>query len=69
LPYDFKRVLLDDSTASVTDIEVFPACYWLHFLACLIARLETVRDRHIAANANPSLGITRFVCDEFFRHS
>jgi len=67
---DLKRVLLDDSAATVADIEVFPnARIRFNFVAFRIARLEAFRDRRIATYANPRFVVTRFVGDEFLGHN
>jgi len=52
----------------VADVEIIPACDWLHFVACVVAREEASGVRSVAANANPGFLVTFFVCDEFLGH-
>src|SRR6266581_92440 len=68
LSHNLKCVLLNDSAAPVTDVEVRPARFRSRFnlIATGVARIEAFRSRTIAADAHPSLGFSRFERDVFF---
>jgi hypothetical protein len=69
LPYNLKRLLLDDPAAIEADVEIFPVGHRLHLVSFFVARIEAVRVRRVAADANPSLVVALFVGDKFFGHA
>jgi hypothetical protein len=68
---DFKCVLMNDSSAVITNIQrdVPKAINGFHFVAGAVAGIKSATARRIFADANPSVPIACFACDMFFWHN
>lgn len=58
-----QRVLIDDSPATITDVQILPILDGLDFVAILIARIKTLSVRHVSTEADPRIPVMGRVAD------
>jgi hypothetical protein len=67
-PDNFERILLDDSAATVADIQSTPFGRRLNLLAVSITRIKTIGLRLVATKANPRITLAEFTGNKFLGH-
>jgi hypothetical protein len=58
-------VLIDDSPATITDVQILPALDGLNVVAMLIAGIKTLGVRQVSADTDPRIPVMGLVADSF----
>jgi hypothetical protein len=66
-PNHFQCLAVDDSAAFAAHVETIPTGNRFNLFAPLIAWIETVAGGDVLAKTSPRIGISRLVCNVFFR--